>query len=68
MAQHPELKPLAKLHGYEVLKRFRDPIHIVEITNDDVSGAADFSARSIGQRREKGYAAATAKIENPKAA
>jgi predicted acylesterase/phospholipase RssA len=68
MAQHPELNPLSKLHGYEVLKRFRDPIHIVEITNNDVSGAADFSARSIAQRREKGYAAAAAKIENPKAA
>ena len=45
MDQHDELKPLAKLPGYEVMKQFKSPLHIVEITNQDATGAADFRRR-----------------------
>ena len=68
MEQHEELRPLAKLRGYEVLKQFKAPIHIVEITNQDATGAADFSAQGIARRRRAGYAAATDRIATAKAA
>jgi hypothetical protein len=68
MQEHSELKPLAKLPGYEVMKQFKAPIHIVEITNQDVTGASDFSAQGIARRRRAGYAAAASKIKNNKAA
>jgi NTE family protein len=68
MQKHDELKPLAKLSGYEVMKQFKAPIHIVEITNQDATGAADFSAQGIARRRRAGYEAAADKISKTKAA
>ena len=62
MAQHDELRPLAQHPGYDALKEFAEPINIVEITNIDVSGASDFSALGISQRRRAGHDAASEKI------
>jgi predicted acylesterase/phospholipase RssA len=65
MEQHPELRPLAQHPGYKTVKDYEAPIHIVEITNTEVNGAADFSAETIEARRQAGYAAAdrTAGVE-----
>ena len=68
MQKHDELKPLAKLPGYEVMKQFKSPLHIVEITNQDATGAADFSAQGIARRRRAGYEVAADKIRKTKAA
>jgi NTE family protein len=62
MERHQELRPLARHPGYLAVKRYEAPIHIIEITNTDVSAAADFSAAAIEERREAGYAAAAQKI------
>ena len=48
--------------GFKTLKQFQAPIHIVELTNNDVSGASDFSASGIEQRRRTGYEAASEQI------
>jgi predicted acylesterase/phospholipase RssA len=61
MGRYDELKRLTQHPGYQIVKRFQAPIHIVDITNTDVSGASDFSAESIERRRRAGYAAAAEK-------
>ena len=38
-------------------------LKIVEITNPNVNGASDFSAAGIERRREAGYQAAAAKLD-----
>jgi predicted acylesterase/phospholipase RssA len=68
MERHEELRSLAQHPGYQTVKRFEAPIHIVEITNTDVSGASDFSAAAIQRRRRAGYAAAADKIGRPELA
>jgi NTE family protein len=68
MAQHKELRPLAQHPGYRTVKSYEAPVHIVEITNTDVSGAADFSAASIEQRRCAGYAAAAESVRRAEVA
>jgi len=60
MPTHPELQPLAQHPGYRAVKELEAPIRIVEITNDDVTGPADFSPEAIEERRLRGYAAANA--------
>jgi len=62
MPTHPELQYLADHPGYRAVKERRRPIHIVEITNIDVTGPADFSAEAIENRRLRGYAAADAAV------
>ena len=59
---HPELQPLTQLPGYAAVKQMERPIQIVNITNGDVTGPADFSPEAIGRRRLRGYAAADAAI------
>jgi predicted acylesterase/phospholipase RssA len=56
--RHDDLKHLKQHRGYQIVKQFEAPIQIVEITNNDVSGASDFSAAGIEERRRAGYAAA----------
>jgi NTE family protein len=68
MEQHEELRPLAQHPGYLTVKQFEAPIQIIEITNTDVRGAADFSAATIQRRRRAGYAAAAEKIGQATAA
>jgi predicted acylesterase/phospholipase RssA len=63
IAANPELKSLADMPGYKVLKSFRNPIHIVEVTNPSASGASDFSAEGIERRREAGYQATAATLD-----
>jgi len=58
MATHPELERLKDHPGYRAVKERKRPINIVEITNIDVTGPADFSAEAIENRRLRGYAAA----------
>jgi predicted acylesterase/phospholipase RssA len=58
----PELQPLVNHPGYRAVKERQRPIHIVEITNIDVTGPADFSPQSIEERRLRGYAAADAAV------
>jgi predicted acylesterase/phospholipase RssA len=58
MEKHPDLRRLAEHPGYKTVKRFKAPIHIVEVTNRDVRGAAAFSRAGIEQRRRAGYQAA----------
>ena len=60
MPAHPELQPLAQHPGYLAVKELQAPIRIVEITNDDVTGPADFSPEALEERRLRGYAAADA--------
>jgi NTE family protein len=62
MEQHPELRVLKQHPGYETVKRFQAPIHIVEITNNDAHGGSDFSAAAIARRRREGYAAAAQRV------
>lgn len=57
-----QLQQLARTAGYQVLKGYRAPIDITEITNLSASGAADFSAQGIERRRESGYQAAAARL------
>jgi predicted acylesterase/phospholipase RssA len=60
MPTHPELQRLADHPGYRAVKERKRPIHIVEITNIDVTGPSDFSPEAIENRRLRGYAAADA--------
>ncbi len=60
MAAHPELRPLADHPGYRTVKELAAPIRIIDITNTDVTGPADFSPDAIQRRRRSGYAAAAA--------
>ncbi len=62
MERHAELRPLAQHPGYQIVKQYARPIQIVEITNADIGGAGDFSARGIERRRKAGYQAAVEKI------
>lgn len=62
MPAHPELRRLADHPGYRAVKERKRPIHIVEITNIDVTGPADFSPEAIENRRLRGYAAADAAV------
>ena len=59
---HPDLKSLKDLPGYKVLKDFQAPLKIIENPNANVSGASDFSAAGIERRREAGYQATAAKL------
>jgi predicted acylesterase/phospholipase RssA len=58
MPAHPELQVLKQHPGYLAVKEMEAPIRIVEITNTDVTGPADFSPDAIEERRLRGYAAA----------
>ena len=60
---HPELQPLTQHPGYQAVKGLEKPIRIVNITNTDVTGPADFSPEAIESRRLRGYAAADAAVE-----
>jgi len=62
MLEHPELLPLKDHPGYKVVKERKRPIHIVEITNTDVTGPSDFSPGAIEDRRLRGYAGAAAAV------
>lgn len=62
MPTHPELQWLTDHPGYRAVKERKRPIHIVEITNIDVTGPADFSEEAIENRRLRGYAAADAAV------
>jgi NTE family protein len=62
MATHPELRRLRAHPGYLAVKERKRPIHIVEITNVDVTGPADFSEEAIETRRLRGYAATEAAV------
>ena len=65
MPQHPELQPLAQHPGYLAVKQLRAPIRIIQITNTDVTGPSDFSAKAIEDRRRRGYAAAETAVQLP---
>jgi predicted acylesterase/phospholipase RssA len=60
---HPELQPLTQHPGYRAVKQLEKPIRIVNITNTDVTGPADFSPEAIESRRLRGYAAADAAVQ-----
>lgn len=60
MPAHPELVALKRHPGYQAVKELAAPIRIVDITNTDVTGPADFSPDAIETRRRRGYAAAAA--------
>jgi NTE family protein len=62
MPTHPELRRLKDHPGYRAVKERKRPINIVEITNIDVTGPADFSPEAIENRRLRGYAAADAAV------
>ena len=62
MPAHPELQPLTRHPGYLAVKELEAPIRIVDITNSDVTGPADFSPAAIENRRRRGYAAAGAAV------
>jgi NTE family protein len=64
MPQHPALVALTQHPGYRTVKRFEAPVRILEITNYDVTGAGDFSAAAIEERRCRGYAAAIEAAED----
>ena len=51
--------------GYELVKKYKR-IDIINITNIDPTGIADFSAAGIEQRRLAGYATATEAISEPR--
>jgi hypothetical protein len=59
---HPELQRLTQHPGYLAVKELEAPIRIIEITNIDVTGPADFSPEAIEDRRLRGYAAADAAV------
>jgi NTE family protein len=65
---HPELEPLTRHPGYLAVKQLARPIQIVNITNSDVTGPADFSPEAIERRRLRGYAAADAAVSETVAA
>ena len=60
MPEHPELLPLKEHPGYKAVKERKQPIKIIPITNNDVTGPSDFSPEAIEDRRLRGYAAAAA--------
>jgi NTE family protein len=60
---HPALQPLTRHPGYLAVKELAAPIRIIDITNTDVTGPADFSPEAIEERRRRGYAAAQASRE-----
>jgi NTE family protein len=62
METHEELRALKQHPGYQTVKSYEAPLRIIEITNRDVGGAADFSAAGIERRRRAGYAAAAEAI------
>jgi predicted acylesterase/phospholipase RssA len=66
MATHPELERLKNHPGYRAIKDRKRPIHIVEITNIDVTGPSDFSPEAIETRRLRGYAATDAAVAEDK--
>jgi predicted acylesterase/phospholipase RssA len=68
MPAHPELQALTQHPGYLAVKELEAPIRIVEITNIDVTGPADFSPEAIEDRRLRGYAAADAAVPSVSAA
>jgi NTE family protein len=59
---HLELQRLTQHPGYLAVKELEAPIRIIEITNIDVTGPADFSPEAIEDRRLRGYAAADAAV------
>jgi predicted acylesterase/phospholipase RssA len=63
MPAHPELRELTRHPGYRTVKQLAAPIRIVDITNTDVTGPADFSPQALETRRRRGYAAAQASGE-----
>ena len=63
MPAHPELQALAEHPGYRAVKELAAPLRIIEITNTDVTGPADFSPDAIEGRRRRGYAAAGAAMK-----
>jgi predicted acylesterase/phospholipase RssA len=63
MPAHPDLVALKEHPGYQIVKEMERPIHIIEITNIDVTGPSDFSPDAIEDRRLRGYAAAAAAVE-----
>jgi NTE family protein len=62
MPAHPELQALTRHPGYRAVKELAAPIRIIDVTNTDVSGPADFSPEAIETRRRRGYAAAEAAV------
>ena len=60
MIEHPEMERLKAHPGYQAVKERKRPIEIIQITNTDVTGPADFSPEAIEERRRRGYAAAAA--------
>lgn len=60
MPEHAELQRLVEHPGYRAVKELEAPIRIIEITNLDVTGPADFSPEALEERRLRGYAAADA--------
>jgi predicted acylesterase/phospholipase RssA len=67
MEQHAELRPLTRHPGYKAVKRFEAPIRIIEITNNDVGAAADFSAATLQERRSAGYSSAAETVASARA-
>lgn len=67
MEEHAHLRPLREHPGYTAVKKFAEPIDILELTNSDVSGASDFSAAGIERRRAAGYEMAATKIRQQNA-
>jgi NTE family protein len=67
MEEHAHLRPLREHPGYMAVKKFAEPIDILELTNSDVSGASDFSAAGIERRRAAGYETAATKIRQQNA-
>jgi predicted acylesterase/phospholipase RssA len=63
MPSHPELQPLTQNPGYKAVKEMDRPIQIINITNTDATGPADFSPEAIESRRLRGYAAADAAVQ-----
>ncbi len=59
----PELRVLTEHPGYLAVKEMERPIQIINITNTDVTGPADFSPDAIESRRLRGYAAADAAVQ-----
>ena len=62
MEENVQLKSLRAHPGYAAVKRFAEPIDIIELTNSDVRGASDFSAAGIERRRAAGYKVAAERL------
>ncbi len=58
----PQLAALANHPGYKAVKE-KKPIEIIQITNMDVTGPADFSPEAIEERRVRGYTAAAEAVQ-----